>query len=146
MGPELRRCTIFGPKMANLPKWEIFFRKLVNRSCSFHSCLSGCQKSINEIMTIKEYWNLIGQEPFLAITCEPDFSQACSLCRMLINHKNFCFTQIPDKTNNVIFQSPKTLFCGHFWQFLVTFAPWGFFTKKNLALSKTTIYGPQTPC
>ena len=26
-------------------------------------------------MTIKEYWNLIGREPFLAITSEQDFSQ-----------------------------------------------------------------------
>ena len=44
---------------------------------------------------IKEYWNLIGQEP--------EFSQACSSCRMLMNHKNFHLTQIPDKTNDMIF-------------------------------------------
>ena len=73
-------------------------------------------------MKVKEYWNLIGQEPFLAITWEPDFSQACSFCRMLMSHKNFHFTQIPDKTNNVIFlKSPKTLSWGifdHFWSFL----------------------------
>ena len=57
---------------------------------------------------IKEYWNLIGREPFLAITWEPDFSQVCSFCRMLMNHKNFHSTQIPDKTNDVIFlNSPK---------------------------------------
>ena len=70
-------------------------------------------------MTIKEYWNLIGQEPFLAITWEPDFSQACSFRRMLMNHKNFHFTQIPDKTNDMIFlKSPKTMFLGHFWPFV----------------------------
>ena len=51
---------------------------------------------------IKEYWNLIDQGPFLAITWEPDFSQAWSFCKMLMNHKNFHFTQIPDKTNDVI--------------------------------------------
>ena len=102
--------------------------------------------SINEILTIKEYWNLIGQEPFLAITWEPDFSQACSFCRMLMNHKNFCFTQFPDKTNDVIFlKSPKTLFLEHFWPLLVIFAQWGFFAK-NLALSQITIYRPLTPC
>ena len=68
---------------------------------------------------IKEYWGLIGREPFLVITWEPDFSQACSFCRMLINHKNLHFTQIPGKTNDVIFfQSPKTMFLGHFWSFL----------------------------
>ena len=65
---------------------------------------------------------------------------------MLMNHKNFRFTQIPDKTNDTIFlKSPKTLFLGHFWPFLVIFARWGFF-PKNLALSHVTIYGPLTPC
>ena len=91
-------------------------------------------------MTIKEYWNLIGQEQFLAITWESDFSRACSFCRMLMNHKNFHFTQIPDKTNDMIFlKSPKTLFWGHFWPFL----PNGdFFQKVRLS---QTIYGPLTP-
>ena len=46
---------------------------------------------------------------------------------MLINHKNFHFTQIPDKTNDVIFlKSPKTMFLG----ILVIFARWGFFPKN----------------
>ena len=80
---------------------------------------------------IKEYWNLIGREPFLAITWELDFSQACSFRRMLMNHKNFHFTQIPDKTNDMIFlKSPKTMFLGHFWLFLVIFARW-IFPKKS---------------
>ena len=71
--------------------------------------------SISEISTTKEYWNLFGQEQFLAITWEPDFSQACSFNRMLMNHKNFCFTEIPDKTNDTIFlKRPKTRFLGHF--------------------------------
>ena len=68
---------------------------------------------------IKEFWNLIGQEPFLSLTWELDFSQAFSFRRMLMKHKNFDFTQIPDKTNDVIFlKSPKTNFFGHFWPFL----------------------------
>ena len=96
-------------------------------------------------MTIKEYWNLIGQEPFSTITWEPDFSQACSFCRLLMNHKNFCFTRTLDKTNNMIFKSPKTLFLSHFWPSLVIFARLGFFLK-NPALSHTTIYEPLTPC
>ena len=41
---------------------------------------------------------------------------------MLINHKNFHFTQIPDKTNDAIFlKSPKNMIRGHFdnfWLFL----------------------------
>ena len=97
-------------------------------------------------MTIKEYWNLIGRKPFLAITWEPDFSQVCSFRRMLMNHKNFHFTQSPDKTNDAIFlKSPKTLFLGHFWPFLFIFARWGFF-PKNQALLHITIYGPVKPC
>ena len=42
---------------------------------------------------------------------------------MLMNQKNFRFTQIPDKTKDMIsLKSPKTLFWGHFWPFLVIFA------------------------
>ena len=71
---------------------------------------------------IKEYWNLIGQEPFLAITWELNFSQEYSFSRVLMNHNNFYFTQIPDKTNDKIFlKSPKTMCLGHFWPFLVIF-------------------------
>ena len=78
---------------------------------------------ISEILMFKEYWNLNGQEQFLALTWEPDFSQAFNFCRMLMNHMNFRFTQIPDKTNGMIFlKSPKTLFLGHSWPFLVIFA------------------------
>ena len=70
-------------------------------------------------MMIKEYWNLIGWEPFLSLTWELDFSQACSFRRMLMNHKNFDFTQIPDKINDVIFlKSPKTMVLGTFQPFL----------------------------
>ena len=68
---------------------------------------------------IKECWNLIGQEIFLDITWKPDFSQACSFRRMLLNHKNFHFTQITAKTDDAVFlKSPKTMFFGHFWPFL----------------------------
>ena len=91
---------------------------------------------------IKEYLNLIGQEPFLAINSELDFSQACNFRRMLMNNNNFHFTQIPDKTNDKIFlKSPKTMFLGHFRSFL----PDGDFFQK-IHLSHTTIYGPLTSC
>ena len=94
---------------------------------------------------IKEYWNLIGREPFLAITWEPDFSQACSFRRMLMNHKNFHFTQIPDKTNDVIFlKSPKTMFLGHFWPFFVIFARMGIFSKKSGSITHNYIWAPNT--
>ena len=66
--------------------------------------------STNENLTIKEYWNLIGQEQILALTWEPDFSQECIYRRMSMNQKNFRFTQIPDKTKDMIsLKSPKTL-------------------------------------
>ena len=100
--------------------------------------------SLNEILTIKEYWNLTDREPFLAITWEPDFSQACSFYRMLMNHKNFRLIQIPDKTNDVIFlKKPKTLFLGYFWHFLVISAWWGFF-PKNPAVTHNYIWVPNT--
>ena len=80
---------------------------------------------------IKEYWNLIGQETFSAITWELDFSQACSFRRMLMNHKNVHVTQIPDKTNDAIFlKSPTTILLDHFWPFLVIL-PNGIFSKKS---------------
>ena len=55
---------------------------------------------------------------------------------MLMNHKNFYFTQIPDKTNDVIFlESPKIMFLGHFWSFLLN----GDFFQK-IRLCHTQLY------
>ena len=73
-------------------------------------------ESIHEILTIKEYWNLIRPQPILAITWEPDFSQTCSFYRILKDHKNFHFIPIPDKANHLIFKKVrKILFFGPFW-------------------------------
>ena len=94
---------------------------------------------------IKEYWNLIGREPFLAITWEPDFSQACSFRRMLMNHKNFRFTQIPDKTNDTIFlNKSKNLDFGPFWPFLIIFSQWGFFPEISGPVTHNYIWAPYT--
>ena len=78
-------------------------------------------QSIDEILMIKEYWNLIDREPFLAIiTWEPYFSQVCSFPKILKNHTNFRFTTIPDKTKDLIFlKSPKSLV---FLSFLTIFS------------------------
>ena len=90
---------------------------------------------------IKEYWNLIGQEPFLAIIWEPHFSQAYSFLRIWISHKNFHFTQIPDKTNDEIFlKSPKPCFGRHFDHFWSFFLDGDFFQK--IQLCHTTYMGP----
>ena len=52
---------------------------------------------------------------FFFINIVSDFSLACSFRRMLMNHKNFCFTKLPDRNTNVIFlKSPKTLFLEDF--------------------------------
>ena len=66
---------------------------------------------------------------------------------MLMNHKNFHFTQISDNTNDVIFlKSPKTIIFGSFLTIFGQFCPMGIFSNpKNLALSHKAIYGPPTP-
>ena len=85
---------------------------------------------------IKVYCNLIGREPFLSFTWELDFSQAWSFRRMLMNYEDFNFTQLPDKTNDMIFfKSSKAMFLGHFWPFL----PDGDFFQK-IRLCHTQLY------
>ena len=60
---------------------------------------------------------------------------------MLMNRKNFHFTQIPDKINDVIFlKRLKTMFLGLFWPFL----PDGDFFQKNLAATHNYIWVPNT--
>ena len=94
----------------------------------------------NQSQILIYWWNFddqtilksIGWETFLVITWKPDFSQACSFRRMLMNQKNFHFTQIPDKTNGTIFfKSQKTLV---FVPFLTIFGhscTMGIFSKKS---------------
>ena len=137
MGPELWGCAIFGPKMGLFAQTKFFFRKPVNKPCSYPLCLSACQKSKTDnnlfmkYWRFIKYWNLISWEPFLAITWEPDFSQACSFCRILKDNKNFRFTPTPDKTNNLFFlKSPKTSFFGSFWPFLTSF-----FSKQSVSVT-----------
>ena len=137
-------AQFLGPKWSICPN-EIFFRKPVNEPCFFYSCLSTSQKLKSDITLLVKYWQLknteisLADSHFLTITWEPDFSQACSFRRMLMNHRNFHFTQIPDKTIDVIFlKSPETMFWAildHFWSFL----PNGDFFKKNPALSHKSI-------
>ena len=52
---------------------------------------------------------------------------------MLMNHKNFDFTQMPYKTSDVILlKSLETMFLSYY---LTIFAQWGFF-PKNPAVTK----------
>ena len=54
-----------GPK-CHLPKREFFFRKPVNKPCSFHSCLLSCQKSKSDINLLMKNWWLKNTEISLA--------------------------------------------------------------------------------
>ena len=120
---------------------NFFFKKSFNKSCFFYSCLSACQKSKSDINLSVKYWwfkstEISLAESYFAFFWELDFFQACSFPRMLMNHKNFDFTQIPDKTNDAIFlKSPKTIFFGHFVPFL---PDWDFFQK--IRLCQTQLY------
>ena len=89
-------------------------------------------QSIDEILMIKEYWNLIDREPFLAIiTWEPYFSQVCSFPKILKNHTNFRFTTLKTWFSEKV---RKALFFCPFWPFLASFF------QKNSALSHITKY------
>ena len=60
---------------------------------------------------------------------------------MLMNHKNFHFTQIPDKTNDMIFlKSPKTMF----WAIFDHFYLMGIFSKKSSSVTHNYIWAPNT--
>ena len=66
--PKLWGCAIFRPKLAYLPQQRTFSENSVNLLCWFISInmqkiTFRCQ-FINEILTIKEYWDLIGWEHF----------------------------------------------------------------------------------
>ena len=64
---------------------------------------------------------------------------------MLIDHRNFCFTQIPDITDMIFLRSPKTLFWGPFLRIFGHFCPMGTFSKKSGSVT-LTIYGPLKAC
>ena len=57
---------------------EYFFKENLLKSLVpfIHAYLHA--KNQGQILMNKEYWNLTAQEPFLALTWEPDFSQARS--------------------------------------------------------------------
>ena len=84
-----------------------------------------CLWNTDDLRILKPHW----LRAIFAFTWELDFPQACSFLRILMNRKNFDFTQIPDKTNNAIFlKSPKTMFLGHFW-------PHNYIWTPNIMLS-----------
>ena len=91
-----------------------------------------------------KYWQLKNTEISLAEshfwpTWKLDFSQARSFCKkMLMDYKNFHFTPIPGKTNDLIFY---TVF-GPFLTISDHFCPMGIFFQK-IQLCHTQLYmGP----
>ena len=99
--PKLQGRAIFRPKMTHLPRKKFFsenpFSNLVAFIHVYHMLRVICQ-SINEILTIKEYWNLKSESIF-GHTWESDFFHMCGFHRMLKGHKYFHSTPFPDKTN-----------------------------------------------
>ena len=130
---ELWRWKIFGPKMVHFIKWE-FFHKTCWWALFFSFMATYMPKikvrytSISEILTIKEYWNLIGPEPLFAIIWETRFFPSMQFSQNVNESEGLSLTQIRDKTNDKIFlKSPKTMYLGHFWAFL---PKWRFFPEK----------------
>ena len=62
---------------------------------------------------------------------------------MLMNHKNFRFTQIPDKIDDIFLKSSKTLFWAIFYHFW-SFCPMGVFSKKSGFVTRNDIWAPNT--
>ena len=144
--------TLFWKISFSFTYWPfLFFSNSVNKHCSFYSCLSTCQKSKSNMNLLRKHWRLKilkshWLRAILGYNLRTRFFPSMQFSQNVKEPKNFRFTQIPGKTNNMIFlKRPKNLFLGHFWPFLVIFAWWEFF-PKNPALSHTTIYGPLKPC
>ena len=153
MDPELWRCVIFLAQNSPFAQMRIFSENLLISLVPFIQAYLHAKnqsqiqikiKSINEILMIKEYWNLIGWEPFLAITWEPDFSQACSFRRILMNHKNFPFTPIPDKINDLVFLKRQKSVLGSFLTIFGHSCPMGSFSKKSGSVTHNYIWAPNT--
>ena len=112
----LSLCKIFKKILQWIQSYEeapfIFQKKLLIGLTPFiHAYLHATNQSDIDLLMkytcqriLKFHW----PRAISALTWEPDFSQACSFRRMLMNHNNFRFTGIPDKTNDVIFlKNPK---------------------------------------
>ena len=101
-GSRVMKMYNFWAQNGPFPQMRIFSKTLLMSLVSFiHAYLHAKNQSqiliFGKMLMIKIYWNLIAQKPFLAITSEIDLPQACSFCRMLIDHSDVHFPQIPEK-------------------------------------------------
>ena len=55
-GSRVMRMRNFWAQNDPFPQMRIFLKKTVNEPCSFHSCLSTCQKSKSDINLFVKYW------------------------------------------------------------------------------------------
>ena len=129
-------------------KYHIILIQSLSRKCLLEKSCLHCLRILvmscmfkDSVVIVREImpWILRSHwlRAILVFSWELDFSQACNFLRMLLNHKNFDFTEIPDKTNDVSFlNSPKTMILGHFLPFL----PDGDFFPKNPAVTHNYIW------
>ena len=61
-GSRVMRMRNFWAQNDPFPQMRIFLKKTVNEPCSFHSCLSTCQKSKWDINLLVKYWRLKNTE------------------------------------------------------------------------------------
>ena len=149
-GSRVMRMNNFWVQNGPFPQMRIFFRKPVSKPCFFHSCLSTCQKSKSDINLLVKYWQLNNTKISLA---ESDFwlylenqifpkHAVFAECQWTI--RTFILHKFQTKPVTWDFlKSPKTMFLGHFWPFLVIFAQWGFFPKK-IRLTHNYIRAPNS--
>ena len=136
--PELWGCTIFWTINGLFATMRLFF--FLSFMPVYVPNIKVRWWSIKEILMIKEYWNLIGQEKFSTITWGQDFCQAFSLHRMLMNHKNSHFKTIPEKTHDIILNHVF----GPFWTIFRHFCPTAIYFKKPASVPPNYIWALNT--
>ena len=136
--PELWGCTIFWTINGLFATMRLFF--FLSFMPVYVPNIKVRWWSIKEILMIKEYWNLIGQEKFSTITWGQDFCQALSLHRMWMNHKNSHFKAIPEKTHDIILNHVF----GPFWTIFRHFCPTAICFKKPASVPPNYIWALNT--
>ena len=110
---------------------NFFFTKPVNEPCFFYSCLSTSQKSKSDIDLLVKYWwfkntKISLAESHFCLYLRTRFFPSMQFSQDVNNHKTFDFTQIPDKTNDMIFLTNEPCFWAIFDHFYLI----GIFSKK----------------
>ena len=114
----MRMCHFWTQQWVHLPNERFWENLLINLVLIIHAYLQSKKvrhQCINKILTIKDYWNLIGRESFVVVTWEPDFFQACSFAECYRTIRTFVLYQSQTKLMTWFFQKvEKALFFGSF--------------------------------